>query len=527
VPILLVVVALSLTTEIFPSAASNQIRLRMDAPEGTRIAVTEALAKRVLNAVNQEAGPNAIDTTLSYVGLQPSSYPVNLVYLWTGGSHEAVMNIALKPGAGITARVLTDKLRKVLAKEFPDTQFSFEPGDLVSQILNFGTSSVVDVAAVGPQYAAVEDYAGKLKQELSGAPELADDRFGQSLHYPNLDVRINRVLAGELGTTADKVGRAVVEATSSTRFVTPNYWRDPKSGISYQVQVQVPQQEMTSAQDIGAIPVAGPAGGDLQVRQVASIHQGTVPGELGRENGQWLINVTANLRKPDLGRAAKSIDAAIARAGKPPKGVTVEVRGEVSVVRQIFNSLTIGLAASILVMLLLLTANFQSLRLSLISLSSVPAVLLGSLGVLYISGTSLNLESFMGMIMVIGVALANSILLVTFAERNRRNGQPSFAAAQNAAGERLRPVLMTSMAMLSGMVPMALAIGAGSEETAPLGRAVIGGLIAATAATLLIVPTVFGVVQQKASLGSVSLDPDDHASRAPLSLDNSQLENAR
>jgi multidrug efflux pump subunit AcrB len=515
VPVLLVVVALSLTTEIFPSAASNQIRLRMDAPEGTRIAVTEAIAKQVLNAVNEEAGPNAIDATLSYVGVQPSSYPVNLIYLWTGGPHEAVMNIALKPGARITARALTDKLRKVLPNKFPDTKFSFEPGDLVSQILNFGTSSVVDVGVVGPQYDAVEGFAAKVKRELSGAPELADLQFGQSLHYPNLDVRIHRVLAGELGTTAAKVGSAVVAATSSTRFVTPNYWRDPKSGVSYQVQVQVPEQAMTSAQDVAAIPIAGPADSALQLSQVASLNQGTVPGELRRENGQWLIDVTANLKKPDLGRAATSIDAAIARAGKPPKGVSVQVGGQVSVVRQIFGNLAVGLATSILVMLLLLTATFQSLRLSLISLSSVPAVLLGSVTLLAILGTSLNLESFMGMIMVIGVALANCILLVTFAERNRRNGQPALAAAQNAAGERLRPILMTSMAMLSGMVPMALAIG---SETAPLGQAVIGGLIVATVANLFIVPIVFGVVQKNAPLGPVSLDPDDHMSQGPLSL---------
>jgi multidrug efflux pump subunit AcrB len=519
VPVLLVALVRSLTTEIFPSAASNQIRLRMDAPDGTRIAVTEAIAKQVLNTVSAVAGPNTIDTTLSYVGLQPSSYPVNLIYLWTGGPNEAVMNIALKPGAGMTARQLTDKLRTVLPSKFPSTEFSFEPGDLVSQILNFGTTSVVDVAVVGPQYAAVERFAGRIKQELGGAPEVADLRFGQSLHYPNLDVRINRVLAGQLGTSAEKVGQAVVAATSSTRFVTPDYWRDPKSGVSYQVQVQVPQQEMTSSRDVGAIPVGGSPGNDLELSQVASLHLGTVPGELDRKNGEWVISVTANLKKPDLLRAAKSIDAAVARAGKPPKGVTVEVRGQVSVVRQIFSNLTIGLAAAILVMLLVLLANFQSLRLSLISLSSIPAVLCGALGFLFVTRTSLNLESFMGMILVIGVALANSILLVTFAERNRRSGQSASVAGQNAAGERLRPVLMTSLAMISGMIPMALAIGSGSE-TAPLGRAVIGGLIAATVTTLLIVPNVFALVQQTASLKSVSLLPEDRPRRGGLNLEN-------
>jgi multidrug efflux pump subunit AcrB len=216
------------------------------------------------------------------------------------------------------------------------------------------------------------------------------------------------------------------------------------------------------------------------------------------------------------------VDGAIARAGAPPKGVSVDVRGQISVMRQIFGNLSIGLGLSILVMLLLLTANFQSLRLSLIALSTVPAVLLGSMLFLFLTATSLNLESFMGMIMVIGVALANAILLVTFAERNRRAGQSSFEAARNAASERLRPVLMTSLAMIAGMAPMALAIGAGAEETAPLGRAVIGGLLAARAATLFLLPSVFGLVQRKAALGSVSLDPDDPASRTALALDDAK-----
>ena len=222
-----------------------------------------------------------------------------------------------------------------------------------------------------------------------------------------------------------------------------------------------------------------------------------------------MIGLSANLAKSDLGRAASDIDAAIARAGSPPRGVTAQVRGQVSAMRQIFGNLSIGLALAIFVILLVLAANFESIRLSLIVLSTVPAVLAGVILMLLVTGTSLNLESFMGAIMAIGVAVANAILLVTFAEKNRKDGADAKTAARNAAGERLRPVLMTSLAMITGMIPMALAIGRGSEETAPLGRAVIGGLIAATAATLLVLPTVFGLVQKRASLVSPSLDPDD------------------
>lgn len=509
--------AAMLRTEIFPSAASNLLRVRMTAPDGTRIAVTEARAQQVLTAIGREAGAGVVETSLSYVGTQGSSYPINTVFLWTGGPNEAVMNIGLKPGSGVSVLDLTERLRRVLPAQFPQTTFSFEPGDLVSQTLNFGTSSTVDIAVLAPQYGDARSYAAKLKEALVKAPGLADLKYGQSLAYPNLDVRIDRVAAGQLGTTAEKVGQAVVAATGSTRFVTPNYWRDPKSGISYQVQVQVPQPAMTSQGAIAAIPVSG-ANGDVLVGQVASIRQQTVPGELDRKNGQWLVSLTANLAQPDLGLATRSIDHAIERAGTPPKGVTVEVRGQPAVMKQIFANLGAGLAVAILVMLLLLTANFQSVRLALVALSTVPAVLAGGLLFLLLTGTSLNLQSFMGLIMAIGVALANAILVVTFAERHRLAGQTSFEAGANAAQERLRPVLMTSLAMLAGMVPLALALGGGSE-LAPLGRAVIGGVIAATGATLFVLPTVFGVIQHSASRRSMSLDPDDTIHSANLAVE--------
>ncbi len=505
----LVLIGPMLSQEIFPSAAANQFRLRFDAPDGTRVPVTEEMARRVLDTINREAGPGNIALTLSYVGTQGSSYPINTVFLWTSGPQEAVMNVALRPGASISLRDLEEKLRNALPQQFPGSRFSFDPGDLVSQTLNFGTPSVIEVATTGPQYNDVLTFAEQVKQELSQVRELRDLGYEEPLHNPTVDVHVNRVLAGQLGVTADQVGQAVVSATASSRFVSPNYWRDPKSGVSYQVQVQVPQAEMTSTKDVETIPVSSATGADPIVSEVASVRLGTVPGELDRQNGLWMIGLSGNLGKSDLGRAATDIDRAIARAGNPPRGVTVQIRGQVSTMRQIFGNLGIGIAVAILVILLLLAANFESIRLSLIVVSTAPAVLVGVVLMLLITGTSLNLESFMGGIMAIGVAVANAILLVTFAEENRKKGADAKTAARNAAGERLRPVLMTSLAMITGMIPMALAIGRGSEEAAPLGRAVIGGLICATAATLLVLPTVFGLVQKHASLVSPSLDPDD------------------
>jgi multidrug efflux pump subunit AcrB len=498
-----------LAEEIFPSAASTQFRLRIDAPDGTRVAVTEALVQKVLATITREAGAGNLDLTLGYVGAQPSSYPINTVFLWTSGPQQAIMNIGLNPGAKISLRNLEENLRQKLSQEFPGTHFSFDPGDLVSQTLNFGAPSSAEVAITGPQYADVLSYANRVRQELAKVKELRDVEFEEPLRYPTINVHVDRVLAGQLGATANDVGAAVVSSTASSRFIAPNYWRDPKSGVSYQVQVQVPQPAMTSIKDVQTIPVSSSTGAHPLLNQVADVQSTTVPGELDRQNGMWMILASANVGNNDFARAAKEIDRAIANAGQAPRGVTAQIRGQVNALKQIFTQLAVGLALAVVVILLLLTANFQSLRLALIVISSVPAVLIGAILMLLLTGTTLNLESFMGTIMAIGVAVANAILLVTFAEQNRRNGADALSAARTAAAERLRPVLMTSLAMIAGMIPMALAIGRGSEETAPLGRAVIGGLFAATLATLFLLPTIFGIVQKGASLKSPSLDPED------------------
>jgi multidrug efflux pump subunit AcrB len=518
--LIIVLLGPRLAEEIFPSSASTQFRLRMDAPDGTRVAVTEALVQKVLAAIMREAGASNLDLTLGYVGVQPSSYPINTVFLWTSGPQQAIMNVGLKPGAPISLRTLEENLRQKLPQEFPGTHFSFDPGDLISQILNFGAPSSAEVAITGPQYADVQSYANRVQQELAKVAELRDVEFEEPLRYPTVNVHVDRVLAGQLGATANDVGAAIVTATASSRFVAPNYWRDPKSGVSYQVQVQVPQPNMTSLKDVQTIPVSSKTGTHPLLSQVASVESTTMPGELDRQNGMWMIIVSANVGNNDFARAARQIDRAIVKAGQAPRGVTTQVRGQVSALKQIFTELVIGLALAVVVILLLLTANFQSFRLALIVISSAPAVLVGAILMLLLTGTTLNLESFMGTIMAIGVAVANAILLVTFAEQNRRNGADPVSAARAAAAERLRPVLMTSLAMIAGMVPMALAIGQGSEETAPLGRAVIGGLFTATLATLFLLPTVFGIVQKHASLKSPSLDPEDPDSPFAQKLEN-------
>ncbi|HWE30190.1 MAG TPA: efflux RND transporter permease subunit, partial [Polyangia bacterium] len=464
-------------------------------------------------AITEEAGEDELDLSLGYVGTQASSYPINTVFLWTSGPQQAIINVALKRGSSVDLADLEERLRQKLSHDFPTLRFSFDPGDLIGQILNFGAPSLAEIAVTGPKYADVKSYAEQIRDRLLQIDDLRDVEFEEPLRYPTVDVKIDRVLAGQLGATANEAAAAVVAGTASSRFIAPNFWRDPNSGISYQVQVQVPQPQMTSVEDVGSIPVSSSTGAHPLLSQLATLTPTTLPGELDRKNGLWMLAISANLATNDLGGAAKAIDRAIADAGQAPRGVTATVRGQVNALRQVFGELAIGLAAAIVVILLLLTANFQSLRLAFVVVSTTPAVVAGVVLTLLVTHTSVNLESFMGTIMAIGVAVANAILLVTFAEQNRRAGAESHEAARAAAAERLRPVLMTSLAMIAGMIPMALAIGQGSEETAPLGRAVIGGLAVATLATLFVLPTIFGIAQRRAPTGSRSLDPEDPESR--------------
>lgn len=511
--LILLLVTPHIAQELFPSSASTQFRLRINAPDGTRVAVTEDLVKRVLASIHETAGDKNLDLSLGYVGTQGSSYPINAVFLWTSGPQQAIINVGLKPDSSIKLAELEAQLRKKLPQQFPNLNFSFDPGDLISQTLSFGSSSQTEVTITGPQYADVASFAERVRQRLAQVTELSDLQYEEPLHYPTVDIHVNRTLAGQLGTTADAVGSAVVSATASSRFVAPSYWRDPKSGVSYQVQVQIPQAKMTSLAAIGNIPVESASGSHPLVNQLAELRSGTVPGELDRQNGLWMLALSANLSGRDLRLANKAIEKAIVDAGVPPRGVKAEVRGQVSALQQIFGELTIGLLAAIGVILLLLTANFQSLKLALVVISTIPAVLAGAVLFLFLTGTTLNMESFMGTIMAIGVAVANAILLVSFAEQNRLGGVPAVEAVRAAASERLRPVLMTSLAMIAGMLPMALAFGQGSEETAPLGRAVIGGLAVATLATLFLLPIIFGLVQRNAPIEKRSLDPEDPESK--------------
>jgi multidrug efflux pump subunit AcrB len=320
---------------------------------------------------------------------------------------------------------------------------------------------------------------------------------------------VNRERAGVLGVTAEDVAKSVVAGTSSSRYTSANYWADPKSGIGYQVQVEIPEQQMNSLEEVKNLPIARRTAQQIDLRNVASVTDGTALGEYDRYNMQRMLTLSANIYGEDLGHAAARVQKAIRDAGQPPDRVQVTVRGQVQPMAEMFGGLSVGLLMAIGVILLLLTANFQSFRLSLAVLLTIPAVIAGVAIVLWLTRTTLNIQSFMGVIMAIGVAVANAILLVTFAERSRAEGREPWEAAIDGARSRLRPILMTSFAMIAGMIPMALGLSEGGEQTAPLGRAVIGGLVGATCATLIVLPAIFATLQSRHARISASLDPDD------------------
>jgi multidrug efflux pump subunit AcrB len=292
--------------------------------------------------------------------------------------------------------------------------------------------------------------------------------------------------------------------------VARNYWRDPKTGIDYQVEVLVPTRRMNSPRQVETIPVRHVEGGpNVLVRDVATVNTGTMPGQYDRNTMQRYLSLTANVEGEDLGRAAEQINRAIEAAGQPPKGVRVEVRGQITPMQEMFSSMAVGLAIAVVTIMVLLTAYFESPRLALAAVSAVPGVLSGVVLILFVTRTTLNIESFMGSIMCIGVSLSNSVMLVAFIGKDWRHGKNSFEAAWAGAQERLRPILMTACAMIVGMLPMALAFERGSEMQAPLGRAVIGGLVVSTFATLLIVPSVFALLMGNRPSVSPSVHPDD------------------
>jgi multidrug efflux pump subunit AcrB len=533
------VLGLEVGTELFPQIDSGEFVLRFRPPPGSSYELTREMGVKCLQEIEHEAGTDNIAITMGFVGQVAPNFGIDNMVLFMRGPDDGYLRIKLKEDSGIKLDAFREKLRKILPERVvpwlaqrlergggsgglskaearqraEKSTFGFEPGDIVSQVMSFGSSKPIAVRVIGTDYDEVRKHAENIAGEMRHISFLRDIGFEQTLDYPSVEVNIDRELAGLIGVTVEHVKRALIMATASTRFTNLNYWIDVKTGFDYLVQIQVPPLRMDKPEDIEELPLESinpyvP----LMVRDVLKdgrVHESARPGEYDRDMSQRYLTVVANVEGEDMGRAANQVRKAVKDAGDPPRGVRVEEMGSLPSMTKMFEALGIGLAVAVFVILVLLTAYFQSPRLALISIGAVPGVLAGIVTVLYFTNTTLNIESFMGSIMCLGVSVSNSVMMVTFMDEHWKAGKPSTEAAIQGASERLRPILMTACAMTVGMLPMALALERGSQMEAPLGRAVIGGLVMSTFATLLVLPSIFAVVIGRKEPRSPSLYPDN------------------
>ncbi|MVT09401.1 efflux RND transporter permease subunit [Chitinophaga tropicalis] len=498
--------------DVLPRANGSQFQLRLRAPEGTRMERTEEKTIKAINIIKDIVGPENVAITSSYVGQHPGQFSISPIYLFMSGPQESVIQVALSEHYKTDLDELKDKIREKLKAAEPDVKPSFEPIELTDKILSQGSPTPVEVRVSGRNKQLNEQYAAKIIEKLQKIPYLRDVQLGQSTKYPSLRITIDRIRAAQLGVDVGDISRSLTASTSSSRYTEKNIWIDEKSNLSYSVQVLVPENKMTDIQDIAEIPVLKSASRPV-LGDVATITRDTTYGEADNLGAIPTLSVTANTSDIDLGTATKDVNAAIASLGELPRGLNMEMIGLSQTLTDTLDSLQSGLLVAIVVIFLMLAANFQSFKVSMVVLSSVPAVLIGSLALLLLTGSTLNLQSYMGIIMSVGVSISNAVLLITNAEQLRLNNGDALLSAKEAVALRLRPILMTSLAMVAGMIPMASGLGESGDQTSPLGRAVIGGLVASTFSTLFILPLVFAWAQGKASVQSVSLDPEDKQSK--------------
>ena len=499
--------------DVLPKVNSGAFQMRLRGPDGTRLERTELTTIQTLHILEKlVGGKQNINITSSMVGIHPSSFSTNPIYLFMAGPQEAVMQVSLNENYKVNLDDLKERIRDTMKKALPNVKLTFEPIELTDKILSQGSPTPIEVALTGKNKKQNQAYAYKVISQLKTVPYLRDVQIAQSFRYPSISINIDRVRAAELGVSINDISRTLTASTSSSRFTEKNNWVDEKAGLSYLVQVVVPEYKMSSLNDIREIPVVAnqprPVLGD-----VAEVKIDTTNGENDNIGSVPTLSVTANINKQDLGTATTDVNKALQALGKPPRGLTVELRGLSQTLTETLDSLQSGLLVAILVIFLMLAANFQSFKVSLVVLCTVPAVLGGALFLVKITGATLNLQSYMGMIMSVGVSISNAVLLVTNAEELRKHNGDALKSAREAVALRIRPILMTSLAMVVGMLPMASGLGEGGDQTSPLGRAVIGGLLASTFAALIVLPLVFAWVQGKTSTESVSLDPEDKESK--------------
>jgi multidrug efflux pump subunit AcrB len=487
----------------FPTVDSGQILMHVRAPTGTRIEETARLCDLVEQAIRRIIPPVEMDNIVDNIGLPYSG--INMAYSNSGtiGPVDADVLISLKEGHAPTADYVKE-LRTVLPQKFTGTTFAFLPPDIVSQVLNFGLPAPIDVQVVGPDEKASYAYATDLLKRVRMVPGIADLRIQQAFDYPQLNVDVNRSLAGIVGLTQQDVANSLLVTLSGSGQVKPNFWLNTNNGVSYPIVVQIPQYWMSSVSDLVNLPITSSATKTLQLLGgLARITPGPSAAVVSHYDVQPVIDIYGAVQGRDLGAVARDVARVLKEAAtSAPRGTHVVMRGQVQTMISAYDQLYFGLAGAIVLVYLVIVVNFQSWLDPFIIITALPGALAGIVWMLFITGTTLSIPALTGAIMCMGIATANSVLMVSFGRERLEEGYDSVAAALDAGFTRFRPVLMTAGAMILGMIPMALAMGEGGEQNAPLGRAVIGGLLLATGTTLFFVPAVFCVLHHR--------DRDEH-----------------
>ncbi len=484
----------TLGQNFFPSIDAGQIKLHIRAPSGTRVEEAAVLVDHIEAEMRKVIPPAEIASIVDNIGLPSSG--INLTYGNSGtiGSGDADILVALKPGHGATADYVRT-LRHVLPERFPPVSFAFLPADIVSQILNFGLPAPINVQISGssPDNRAL---ANGLLDRLRHVPGLVDLRIQQTINQPELRVTTDRARSEQLGLSQRDIASNLLIALSGSLQTSPTFWLNPKTGVQYPIVTQAPQYTLSSLQDLLNLPMSGTAAGEPQILGgLATISRGFGPTVVSKYDAQPVIEIYGAVQDRDLGSVGREIGRIVADASQQlPKGTKITSRGQLQTMQASYTGLLIGLAGAIVLVYLLIVVNFQSWLDPFIIITALPAALAGIAWMLFVTGTTLSVPALTGAIMCMGVATANSILMVSFARERLNAGASALQAALDAGQTRFRPVLMTALAMIIGMVPMALGLGEGGEQNAPLGRAVIGGLLFATVATLFFVPTVFSLL---------------------------------
>ncbi|HEY0793367.1 MAG TPA: efflux RND transporter permease subunit [Chthoniobacterales bacterium] len=493
----------------FPAVDAGRFDLHVRLKSGTRIEETARTVDQIEDMIRRVIPADQVQGIIDNLGIPYSG--INLSYNTTGTMSPADGDIlvSLNPKHDPTD-TFTQQLRLRMQSEFPDVSFWYPPADIVAQILNFGLPAPFDIQVIGTNKAANSAFANRLLAQIQHVPGVVDLRIQEPTDTPRLDITVDRTRAALLGLTQNQVANGVLGALSGSQQVSPNFWVDPKNGVSYQVNAQAPQYELDSLDALRNLPILGGNNVVLQIlANVANITRSQTSPIIDHYQIRPVINIYGNTYGKDLGYVADQVDKLVDAAKKDlPKGSSVTVRGQVLTMRASFQGLYYGLAFSMLLVYLLMVVNFQSWLEPMIIITALPCALAGIIWILFLTNTTVSVPALMGAIMCVGVATANSVLVVTFANEQQQEFQDSYRAALQAGYVRLRPVLMTAAAMIIGMVPMALGLGEGGEQNAPLGRAVIGGLLFATAATLFFVPTVFMLVRKGKSTRSPQESPE-------------------